>query len=158
VVLWVVVAMWVEVVLWTAVAIHADMAVCMNMAFPAEVVFQAAVAFRTAGAFHAEVAFREEVACWRDVVFWAKVPLKVEVELPLMDTQTCVCVSRVAANTLQCHSEKNGRHLFDFCKPLLGAIPSQPSPLDISKMYFSLWKTPGVPERMWSVNIEGSIS
>ena len=28
----------------------------------------------------------------------------------------------------------------------------------ISKMYFSLWKTPGVSERMWSVNLEGSIS
>jgi len=30
--------------------------------------------------------------------------------------------------------------------------------LSISKMYFSLWKTPGVSERMWSVNIEASIS
>ena len=29
---------------------------------------------------------------------------------------------------------------------------------DISKMYFSLWKTPGVSERMWSVNLEASIS
>jgi len=28
----------------------------------------------------------------------------------------------------------------------------------ISKMYFSLWKTPGVSERMWSVNLEASIS
>jgi len=28
----------------------------------------------------------------------------------------------------------------------------------ISTMYFSLWKTPGVSERMWSVNLEGSIS
>ena len=28
----------------------------------------------------------------------------------------------------------------------------------ISKMYFSLWKTPGVSERMWSVNLEPSIS
>jgi hypothetical protein len=28
----------------------------------------------------------------------------------------------------------------------------------ISKMYFSLWMTPGVSERMWSVNIEVSIS
>jgi len=25
-------------------------------------------------------------------------------------------------------------------------------------MYFSLWKTPGVSERMWSVNLEASIS
>jgi len=30
--------------------------------------------------------------------------------------------------------------------------------LYISKMYFSLWKTPGVSERMWSVNLEASIS
>jgi len=28
----------------------------------------------------------------------------------------------------------------------------------ISKMYFSLWKTLGVSERMWSVNLEASIS
>jgi len=28
----------------------------------------------------------------------------------------------------------------------------------ISTMYFSLWKTPGVSERMWSVNLEASIS
>ena len=28
----------------------------------------------------------------------------------------------------------------------------------ISKTYFILWKTPGVFERMWSVNIEASIS
>jgi len=28
----------------------------------------------------------------------------------------------------------------------------------ISKMYFSLWKTAGVSERMWSVNLEASIS
>jgi hypothetical protein len=28
----------------------------------------------------------------------------------------------------------------------------------ISKMYFSLWKPPGVSERMWSVYFEGSIS
>jgi hypothetical protein len=28
----------------------------------------------------------------------------------------------------------------------------------ISKMYFSLWKTPGVSERMWSANLEASIS
>ena len=28
----------------------------------------------------------------------------------------------------------------------------------MSPMYFSLWKTPGVSERMWSVNVEGSIS
>ena len=25
-------------------------------------------------------------------------------------------------------------------------------------MYFSLWKTPGVSERMWSVNLEVSMS
>jgi hypothetical protein len=30
--------------------------------------------------------------------------------------------------------------------------------IHISKMYFSLWKTAGVSERMWSVNIEESIS
>jgi len=30
--------------------------------------------------------------------------------------------------------------------------------LDISKMYFSHWKTPGVSERMWSVNLDASIS
>jgi hypothetical protein len=28
----------------------------------------------------------------------------------------------------------------------------------ISKMYFSHWKPPGVYERMWSVNLEESIS
>jgi len=28
----------------------------------------------------------------------------------------------------------------------------------ISKMYFSLWKTPEVSERMWSVNLDASIS
>ena len=28
----------------------------------------------------------------------------------------------------------------------------------ISQRYFSLWKTPGVSERMWSVNLEASIS
>jgi len=28
----------------------------------------------------------------------------------------------------------------------------------ISKMYFSHWKTPGVSERMWSVNLDASIS
>jgi len=28
----------------------------------------------------------------------------------------------------------------------------------ISKIYFGLWKTPGVSERMWSVNLEASIS
>jgi len=28
----------------------------------------------------------------------------------------------------------------------------------ISKMYFSHWKPPGVSERMWSVNLEASIS
>jgi len=28
----------------------------------------------------------------------------------------------------------------------------------ITKMYFSLWKTPGVSERMWSVKLEASIS
>jgi hypothetical protein len=28
----------------------------------------------------------------------------------------------------------------------------------ISKMNFSFWKTPGVSERMWSVNLEASIS
>jgi hypothetical protein len=30
--------------------------------------------------------------------------------------------------------------------------------LDISKMYFSLWKPSEVSERMWSVNLDGSIS
>jgi len=29
---------------------------------------------------------------------------------------------------------------------------------DISKMYFSHWKSPGVSERMWSVNLDESIS
>ena len=29
---------------------------------------------------------------------------------------------------------------------------------DISKMYFSHWKIPGVSERMWSVNLDASIS
>jgi hypothetical protein len=33
-----------------------------------------------------------------------------------------------------------------------------PRGLYISKMYFSLWKPPEVSERMWSVNLEGSIS
>jgi len=28
----------------------------------------------------------------------------------------------------------------------------------ISKMYFSHWKTPGVSKRMWSVNLDASIS
>ena len=28
----------------------------------------------------------------------------------------------------------------------------------ISKIYYSHWKTPGVSERMWSVNIAASIS
>jgi len=28
----------------------------------------------------------------------------------------------------------------------------------ISKIYFSLWKPPGVSERMWSVNLDASIS
>jgi hypothetical protein len=28
----------------------------------------------------------------------------------------------------------------------------------ISKMYFSHWKPPGASERMWSVNLDGSIS
>jgi hypothetical protein len=28
----------------------------------------------------------------------------------------------------------------------------------ISKMYFSRWELPGVSERMWSVNLEASIS
>ena len=30
--------------------------------------------------------------------------------------------------------------------------------LCISKMYFSHWKSPGVSERMWSVNLDASIS
>ena len=30
--------------------------------------------------------------------------------------------------------------------------------IDISKMYFSHWMTPGVSERMWSVNWDASIS
>jgi len=30
--------------------------------------------------------------------------------------------------------------------------------LDISKMYFSHWKPPGESERMWSVNLDVSIS
>ena len=29
---------------------------------------------------------------------------------------------------------------------------------DISKMYFSHWKAPGVSERMWSINLDASIS
>jgi len=29
---------------------------------------------------------------------------------------------------------------------------------NISKMYFSHWKPPGVSERMWSVNLDASIS
>jgi hypothetical protein len=29
---------------------------------------------------------------------------------------------------------------------------------NISKMYFSHWKAPGVSERMWSVNLDASIS
>jgi len=33
-----------------------------------------------------------------------------------------------------------------------------PEDNSISKMYFGLWKTPGVSERMWSVNFEVSIS
>ena len=28
----------------------------------------------------------------------------------------------------------------------------------MSKMYFSHWKPPGVSERMWSLNLEASIS
>jgi len=46
--------------------------------------------------------------------------------------------------------------------------PLQPAPICsqirlennvyISKMYFSLWKPPGVSERMWSANLEASIS
>jgi hypothetical protein len=28
----------------------------------------------------------------------------------------------------------------------------------ISKMYFSLWEPPEVSERMWSVNLDGSMS
>jgi len=38
------------------------------------------------------------------------------------------------------------------------AISSRSVGLYISKMYFSLWKTPGVSERLWSVNLEASIS
>jgi len=30
--------------------------------------------------------------------------------------------------------------------------------LNISKMYFSHWKAPGESERMWSVNLDASIS
>jgi len=41
-------------------------------------------------------------------------------------------------------------------------VPSPLSPkmgtLFISKMYFSHWKPPGVSERMWSVNLDASIS
>jgi len=41
-------------------------------------------------------------------------------------------------------------------RPVIGSLEIV-SPC-ISTMYFSLWKTPGVSERMWSVNLEGSIS
>jgi hypothetical protein len=37
------------------------------------------------------------------------------------------------------------------------SLPNVPLP-DICKMYSSLWKTLGVSERMWSVNLQASIS
>jgi hypothetical protein len=39
-----------------------------------------------------------------------------------------------------------------FQRILLDLAAVAPPPQIISKMYFSLWKTPGVSERMWSVN------
>jgi len=39
-----------------------------------------------------------------------------------------------------------------------GALQSALRLCNISKMYFSYWKPPGVSERMWSVNLDASIS
>ena len=37
-------------------------------------------------------------------------------------------------------------------------LESMPRSVLISKMYFSHWKTPGVSVRMWSINLDASIS
>jgi len=42
--------------------------------------------------------------------------------------------------------------------PLMRLIVKLSRVLFISKMYFSHWKPPGVSERMWSVNLDASIS
>jgi len=45
---------------------------------------------------------------------------------------------------------------YDRFRLIIWQLPNQPN--TISKMYFSHWKSPGVSERMWSVNLDASIS
>jgi hypothetical protein len=47
-------------------------------------------------------------------------------------------------------ADNNNHHVND---QLLGRGPGS-----VSKMYFSRWEPPGVSERMWSVNLEASVS
>jgi hypothetical protein len=47
-------------------------------------------------------------------------------------------------------------HRMDVCMAFLGIDLEEE--IYISKMYFSHWKPPGVSERMWSVNLDASIS
>jgi hypothetical protein len=39
-----------------------------------------------------------------------------------------------------------------------GELLAESADMCISKMYFSHWKPPGESERMWSVNLDASIS
>jgi len=58
-------------------------------------------------------------------------------------------VERPAESTLESGGKGDGLER--------GQMPTHAG-LCISKMYFSHWKTPGVSERMWSVNLDASIS
>jgi hypothetical protein len=50
-------------------------------------------------------------------------------------------------------------HIDSFCSGITQTAEEYTTTMNsISNMYFSLWTTPGVSERMWSVNLEVPIS
>jgi hypothetical protein len=64
------------------------------------------------------------------VVFWVEAAFCAEVPPVLVEVQRFLCTSSVSADSLLCHFDIEGSHLFDFYKPLPGVFVSQPSPFD----------------------------
>jgi hypothetical protein len=58
------------------------------------------------------------------VVFWAEMPPV------LVEVRRFLCASSVSEDSFVYHFGKEGSRLYDFCKPLPGVFPSQPSPSD----------------------------
>jgi len=60
--------------------------------------------------------------------------------------------------TALCNAPGGAGSIWKYLEALVRATGVSGRLAYISKMYFSLWKTPVVSERIWSANLEASIS